>query len=127
MMKKVISSAGTISTVLGKDYLSSIPKKGFAKLKAFNEESWSKEVVEQFLFSMLGDDCELSFILVSDMFCKSLVILFLCFPPYFKEFLSGLPFLDVFLYNWIFLFVHFPPFVLVLGVVGPEGVNVDMT
>ncbi|KAK6145257.1 hypothetical protein DH2020_022077 [Rehmannia glutinosa] len=60
-LKKVIASAGTVSTVLGKDYVRSIPKKGSSKLKGFHEERWCKEEAEQFLCSMLGDDCELSF------------------------------------------------------------------
>ncbi|KAK6122140.1 hypothetical protein DH2020_044119 [Rehmannia glutinosa] len=69
-LKKVIASAGTVSTVLGKDYVRSIPKKGSSKLKGFHEERWCKEEAEQFLCSMLGDDCELSFAVVSDVLCQ---------------------------------------------------------
>ncbi|KAL0434677.1 UNVERIFIED_CONTAM: SMR domain-containing protein, partial [Sesamum radiatum] len=66
-LKKVVASAGTVSTVLGKDYVRSIPKKVSSKTKGFREENWSKEEAEQFLCSMLGDDCELSLAVVSDV------------------------------------------------------------
>ncbi|KAI3461657.1 hypothetical protein Pfo_018320 [Paulownia fortunei] len=69
-LKKVVASAGTVSTVLGKDYVRSIPKKGSSKLTGFHEESWSKEEAEQFLCSMLGDDCELSLAVISDVLCQ---------------------------------------------------------
>ncbi|GER28072.1 smr (Small MutS Related) domain-containing protein [Striga asiatica] len=65
--KKVIASAGTVSTVLGKDYVRSIPKKGSSKLNGFHEERWCKDEAEQFLCSMLGDDSELSLAVVSDV------------------------------------------------------------
>ncbi|KAL7081994.1 hypothetical protein ACP275_14G073300 [Erythranthe tilingii] len=68
--KKVVASAGTVSAMLGKDYVRSVSKKGSSKLKGFHEESWSKEEAEQFLCSMLGDDCELSLALVSDVLCQ---------------------------------------------------------
>ncbi|KAL3616198.1 hypothetical protein CASFOL_039588 [Castilleja foliolosa] len=68
-MKKVIAAAGTVSTLLGKDYVRSIPKKGSSKLKGFHEEKCCKEEAEQFLCSMLGDDCELSLAVVSDVLC----------------------------------------------------------
>ncbi|KAL6577180.1 hypothetical protein OROMI_011456 [Orobanche minor] len=66
-LKKVIASAGTVSTVLGKDYVRSVPKKVSSKLKGFHEERWCKDEAEQFLCSMLGDDCELSLAVVSDV------------------------------------------------------------
>ncbi|KAL8525761.1 hypothetical protein ACS0TY_015121 [Phlomoides rotata] len=66
-MKKVIASAGTVSTMLGKDYVRSIPKKKSSK---FHEQNWSKEEAEQFLCSMLGDDCELNLAVVSDVLCQ---------------------------------------------------------
>ncbi|KAL0458392.1 UNVERIFIED_CONTAM: SMR domain-containing protein [Sesamum latifolium] len=69
-LKKVVASAGTVSTVLGKDYVRSIPKKVSSKTKGFREENWSKEEAEQFLCSMLGDDCELSLAVVSDVLCQ---------------------------------------------------------
>ncbi|KAK4412479.1 SMR domain-containing protein [Sesamum alatum] len=69
-LKKVVASAGTVSTVLGKDYVRSIPKKVSSKTKGFREENWIKEEAEQFLCSMLGDDCELSLAVVSDVLCQ---------------------------------------------------------
>lgn len=72
-MKKVIASAGTVSSMLGKDYVRSIPKKTSSKLNVY-EENWSKEEAEQFLCSMLGDDCELNLAVVSDVLCELLAI-----------------------------------------------------
>ncbi|KAL6499853.1 hypothetical protein OROGR_027763 [Orobanche gracilis] len=66
-LKKVIASAGTVSTILGKDYVRSVPKKVSSKLKRFHEDRWCKDEAEQFLCSMLGDDCELSLAVVSDV------------------------------------------------------------
>ncbi|KAG8371497.1 hypothetical protein BUALT_Bualt13G0093800 [Buddleja alternifolia] len=68
--KKVIASAGTVSTVLGKDYVRSTPKKGSSKLKGFHHETLNKEEAEQFLCSMLGEDCELSLAIVRDVLCQ---------------------------------------------------------
>ncbi|XP_073139221.1 SMR domain-containing protein At5g58720 isoform X2 [Henckelia pumila] len=65
--KKVIAAAGTVSTVLGKDYVRSTPKKGPSNLKGFHEESLNRKEAEQFLCSMLGEECELSLALVSDV------------------------------------------------------------
>ncbi|CAH9121054.1 unnamed protein product [Cuscuta epithymum] len=69
-MKKVVASAGTVSTVLGKDYVSSLPKKQLSGQKKFSLESYSKEESEQFLCSMLGDDCHLSLAVVRDVLCQ---------------------------------------------------------
>lgn len=74
-MKKVIASAGTVSTMLGKDYVRSIPKKGASKMNGFLDQSWSKEEAEQFLCSMLGDNCELSLAVVSDVLCELRMIM----------------------------------------------------
>ncbi|XP_027111121.2 SMR domain-containing protein At5g58720-like [Coffea arabica] len=63
--KKVVAAAGIVSTVLGKDYVRSVTKKSSSKSKG----SWNKEDVEQFLFSMLGEDCELGMPVVSDVLC----------------------------------------------------------
>ncbi|KAH6836642.1 hypothetical protein C2S53_005261 [Perilla frutescens var. hirtella] len=68
--KRVVATAGTVSTMLGKDYVRSLPKKGVSKMNGFFEQSWSKEEAEQFLCSMLGDDCELSLAVVSDVLCQ---------------------------------------------------------
>ncbi|KZV25748.1 hypothetical protein F511_04809 [Dorcoceras hygrometricum] len=65
--KKVIAAAGTVSTVLSKDYVRSTPKKGPSKLNGFREESLNRREAEQFLCSMLGEECELSLAVVSDV------------------------------------------------------------
>lgn len=72
-MKKVIASAGTVSTVLSKDYVRSTPMKGSSKMKGFREENWSQEAVD-FLCSMLGDESELGVAVVCDVLCELLVI-----------------------------------------------------
>lgn len=70
-MKKVVASAGTVSALLGKDYMMSVPKKSSSRLKGFsNGDFFSKEDAEQFLCSMLGEECELSLAVVRDVFCK---------------------------------------------------------
>ncbi|XP_019167705.1 PREDICTED: SMR domain-containing protein At5g58720 isoform X2 [Ipomoea nil] len=70
-MKKVVASAGTVSSLLGKDYMMSVPKKSSSRLKGCsNGEFFSKEDAEQFLCSMLGDECQLSLAVVSDVFCQ---------------------------------------------------------
>lgn len=76
--KKVVASAGSVSTILGGDYVRSTPKKGSTKLKGFYEESWREEAA-QFLCSMLGDDCELSLDIVSDVLCEFLLFYFVVF------------------------------------------------
>lgn len=68
--RKVVATAGTVSTMLGKDYVRSVPKRSSLKFKGYNQETWSKEDMEQFLCSMLGDDCELSMGVVRDVLCK---------------------------------------------------------
>ncbi|KAK4483087.1 hypothetical protein RD792_010264 [Penstemon davidsonii] len=68
--KKVIAVAGTVSAVLGKDYVRSTPTKSSSKLKEFHKESWSIDEAEQFLCSMLGEECELSLAVVSDVLCQ---------------------------------------------------------
>ncbi|RAL43318.1 hypothetical protein DM860_012459 [Cuscuta australis] len=68
--KRVVASAGTVSTVLGKDYVSSLPKKSSSGKNPFNCESYSKEDSEQFLCSMLGEECQLSLAVVRDVLCQ---------------------------------------------------------
>nr|GMD69268.1 SMR domain-containing protein At5g58720 isoform X1 [Ipomoea batatas] len=70
-MKKVVASAGTVSSLLGKDYMMSVPKKSSSRLKGCsNGEFFSKEDAEQFLCSMLGEECQLSLAVVRDVFCQ---------------------------------------------------------
>ncbi|CAH9074415.1 unnamed protein product [Cuscuta epithymum] len=68
--KKFVASAGTVSTVLGKDYVSSLPKKQLSGQKKFGLESYSKEESEQFLCSMLGEECHLSLAVIRDVLCE---------------------------------------------------------
>ncbi|KAM1855839.1 hypothetical protein ACFX14_006138 [Malus domestica] len=71
--KRVVAAAGTVSTVLGKEYVSSIPRRGptsseVTKLKGFgNGGAAGQEEAEQFLCSMLGDESELSLAVVRDV------------------------------------------------------------
>ncbi|EPS65979.1 hypothetical protein M569_08797, partial [Genlisea aurea] len=67
-MKKVVASTGMVSSVLGKDYSRSIPKK--YKLEDVHEDDKGREEAEQFLYSMLGSDTELSLALVGDVLCQ---------------------------------------------------------
>ncbi|XP_031112668.1 SMR domain-containing protein At5g58720-like [Ipomoea triloba] len=70
-MKRVVASAGTVSSLLGKDYMMSVPKKSSSRLKGCsNGEFFSKEDAEQFLCSMLGEECQLSLAVVRDVFCQ---------------------------------------------------------
>lgn len=66
--KKVVAVAGTVSTMLGKDYVRSVQKRISLKSKGFGEGSWSE--AEQFLWSMLGEDSELNKDVVSDVLCE---------------------------------------------------------
>ncbi|CAH9129231.1 unnamed protein product [Cuscuta epithymum] len=69
-MRKDIASAGTVSTLLGKDYVMSVPKKNSLRMKGSNGDFFTKEDAEQFLCSMLGGECELSFPVVRDVLCQ---------------------------------------------------------
>ncbi|KAH0997522.1 hypothetical protein GBA52_021386 [Prunus armeniaca] len=73
--KRVVAAAGTVSTFLGKDYVSSNPRRGswstMTKLKGFgNGVAIGEEDAEQFLCSMLGDESELSLAVVRDVLCQ---------------------------------------------------------
>lgn len=69
---KLIAATGMVSTVLGKDYVpTSSRKRGFSKGKGSGDGGVSHEEAEQFLFSMLSDDCELGMDLVKDVLCQS--------------------------------------------------------
>ncbi|CAI9301053.1 unnamed protein product [Lactuca saligna] len=65
---KVIAATGMVSTVLGKDY---VKRRGVSKWKGFADEGASHEDAEQFLCSMLSDDCELGMDLVKDVLCQT--------------------------------------------------------
>lgn len=65
--KRVIASAGTVSNVLGKEYVRS----RMTKLKGFkNGVAAVEEEAEQFLCSMLGEDSELNLAVIRDVLCK---------------------------------------------------------
>ncbi|KAK7387232.1 hypothetical protein VNO78_27863 [Psophocarpus tetragonolobus] len=65
--KKVVASTGTVSTVLGKEYVgrNSRRNKGFSSNDVFDREE-----AEQFLCSMLGDGCDLNLAIVKDVLCQ---------------------------------------------------------
>ncbi|XP_020240448.1 SMR domain-containing protein At5g58720 isoform X2 [Cajanus cajan] len=66
--KKVVASTGTVSTVLGKEYVrrDNVRDKGFSG----NGGVFDMEEAEQFLCSMLGNDCDLNLAIVRDVFCQ---------------------------------------------------------
>ena len=72
--KKVVASTGTVSTVLGKEYVrrNNIRNKGFSSNEVFEMEE-----AEQFLCSMLGDDSDINLAVVRDVLCEYLP--FLCY------------------------------------------------
>ncbi|XVF19866.1 hypothetical protein REPUB_Repub11eG0147900 [Reevesia pubescens] len=67
--KRVVASTGTISTVIGKAYARTSPWRDSAAAAAARS-SLVKEEAEQFLCSMLGDECELSMAVVRDVLCQ---------------------------------------------------------
>ncbi|KAH0750681.1 hypothetical protein KY290_029913 [Solanum tuberosum] len=69
-MKKLVAATGTVSAMIGKDYVRTTPKKSCSKLKGLNDETSSNEDVEQFLYSMLGEDSDLSLAVVRDVLCQ---------------------------------------------------------
>ncbi|XP_027334867.1 SMR domain-containing protein At5g58720 isoform X2 [Abrus precatorius] len=66
--KKVVASTGTVSTVLGKDYV----RRNGTRNNGFNTNGVvvDKEEAEQFLCSMLGNDSDLSLAVVRDVLCQ---------------------------------------------------------
>ncbi|XP_012475697.1 SMR domain-containing protein At5g58720 isoform X1 [Gossypium raimondii] len=66
--KRVVASTGTVSTVLGKDYVRSSPWRDPAAV-APAKSVLATEEAEQFLCSMLGEECELSMAVVRDVLC----------------------------------------------------------
>ncbi|KAF8083810.1 hypothetical protein N665_0751s0026 [Sinapis alba] len=75
---RVIAATGMVSSVIAKDYLkpNSVKKKEFPLAERSNElcgnvkKAGDREKAEQFLNSMLGDDCELSMAVVRDVLCQ---------------------------------------------------------
>lgn len=69
-VKKLVAATGTVSTMIGKDYVRTTTKKSCSKLKGLHDETSSNEDVEQFLYSMLGEDSDLSLAVVRDVLCE---------------------------------------------------------
>ncbi|EOA14860.1 hypothetical protein CARUB_v10028185mg [Capsella rubella] len=74
---RVIAATGMVSSVIAKDYLKPNPVgKEFPMLERSKElcgngkKAADREKAEQFLNSMLGDDCELSMAVVRDVLCQ---------------------------------------------------------
>ena len=75
---RVIAATGMVSSVIAKDYLKPNPvkKKEFPLAERSYEvcgngkKAGDREKAEQFLSSMLGDDCELSMAVVRDVLCE---------------------------------------------------------
>ncbi|KAJ4911082.1 smr (Small MutS Related) domain-containing protein [Raphanus sativus] len=76
---RVIAATGMVSSVIAKDYLKPNPvnkKKEFplaersSELCGKGKKAGDREKAEQFLSSMLGDDCELSMAVVRDVLCQ---------------------------------------------------------
>ncbi|GFS39259.1 hypothetical protein Acr_00g0061950 [Actinidia rufa] len=65
--KKVVAATGTVSSFLGKDYVTPSIRKDSSKRKGYAHVPASKEDAEQFLCSLLGDNCELSMAVVRDV------------------------------------------------------------
>ncbi|KAM6578235.1 hypothetical protein CsatB_030072 [Cannabis sativa] len=72
--KRQIAATGTVSTVLGKEYMNSSPRKDprtmSMKLKGFGNGGFDEEKAEQFLCSMLGEESELNLAIVRDVLCQ---------------------------------------------------------
>ncbi|KAJ0228927.1 SMR domain-containing protein [Hirschfeldia incana] len=77
---RVVAATGMVSSVIAKDYLKPNPVKKKKDEFALGERSYEvygkgkkagdREKAEQFLSSMLGDDCELSMAVVRDVLCQ---------------------------------------------------------
>ncbi|XP_056683651.1 SMR domain-containing protein At5g58720 isoform X2 [Spinacia oleracea] len=68
--KGMVATTGTVSTVLGKNYVTSSSRKDIVKEKRLGDAKVDIEEAEQFLCSMLGDDCELNMGVVRDVLCN---------------------------------------------------------
>ncbi|GAB4859951.1 hypothetical protein Ancab_011430 [Ancistrocladus abbreviatus] len=68
--KRMVATTGTVSTVLGKDYLGARSSKESIKQRGLCKEKFNVEEAEQFLCSILGDGCELGMAVVRDVLCQ---------------------------------------------------------
>ncbi|XP_077221905.1 smr (Small MutS Related) domain-containing protein isoform X2 [Tasmannia lanceolata] len=71
--KRVAASSGTVSSFLGKGYLrpsnSAANGNGPCMMKGLGKIPLSNEDAEEFLYSMLGDECQLNIGVIKDVFC----------------------------------------------------------
>lgn len=68
--KRVVAATGMVSTVLGKEYVRASPRQDTAAAVGAGRSMLLKEEAEQFLCSMLGDECELNMAVVKDVLCE---------------------------------------------------------
>ncbi|XVF68997.1 hypothetical protein PTKIN_Ptkin11bG0045800 [Pterospermum kingtungense] len=71
--KRVVAATGTVSTVIGKEYVRASPRRdavAAGAAAAAGRAMLAKEDAEQFLCSMLGNECELSMAVVRDVLCQ---------------------------------------------------------
>jgi len=64
--KKIVAATGTVSTILGNEYV----RRNGGRKKKFGNEVVDNEEAEQFLYSMLGNDCDLNLAVVRDVLCE---------------------------------------------------------
>ncbi|TXG74392.1 hypothetical protein EZV62_002971 [Acer yangbiense] len=68
--KKTVAVTGTVANMLGREYTRVSPKTA-AKVRSLDDRNgFDKEEAEQFLYSMLGVECELSIAVVRDVLCQ---------------------------------------------------------
>ncbi|CAL1402299.1 unnamed protein product [Linum trigynum] len=68
--KKVVAVTGTVSTLLGKEYVKASQRRDSSKSKEFGNGAPDREDAAQFLCSMLGEDSELNLAVVRDVLCQ---------------------------------------------------------
>jgi len=64
--KKIVAATGTVSTILGNEYV----RRNGGRKKKFGNEVVDNEEAEQFLYAMLGNDCDLNLAVVRDVLCE---------------------------------------------------------
>ncbi|CAN0854798.1 SMR domain-containing protein At5g58720 [Linum grandiflorum] len=72
--KRVVAVTGTVSTMLGKEYVKASQRRDSSKtakeLFQFGNGASQRDEAEQFLCSMLADECELNLAVVRDVLCQ---------------------------------------------------------
>ncbi|XP_058787904.1 SMR domain-containing protein At5g58720 isoform X2 [Vicia villosa] len=64
--KRIVAATGTVSTILGNEYV----RRNSGRKKRIGNEVVDKDEAEQFLYSMLGNDCDLNLAVVRDVLCQ---------------------------------------------------------